>query len=87
MTPEEINYEYLGEDSYVNGYTITKRGEEKEIGLGRLPDRCTVFHAEIMAILRATRVIRHRHASNTKRIDFMIDSRAAIMAIRRNEVI
>ena len=68
------------------GYTITKKGEEKEIGLGRLPDRCTVFHAEIMAILQATRVIRHRHASNTKRIDFMIDSRAAIMAIRRNEV-
>ena len=25
LTPEEINYEYLGEDSYVNGYTITKQ--------------------------------------------------------------
>ena len=25
LTPEDVSYEYLGEDSYVNGYTITKQ--------------------------------------------------------------
>ena len=69
------------------GFVIYKGSCELDAGRFRLPDGCTVFQAEVMAISRAAEALRAKISNgNVKYVKIFVDSQAAIMAVGNPKV-
>ena len=68
------------------GYTIRQGRREIAYNKHRLPDHCTVFQAEVVAIRQAVNNLLALQQNNLKYVKIFVDSKAALLAIANPNV-
>ena len=72
--------------NYNSGFVVFKRKKVIFFQNARLPDKATVFQAELYAIFLAGRYIQTKQNEQYKYIKIYSDSQAAILALDKNEI-